>query len=131
MWITYCTIVTNVNRWCCPNDWVLNYQHYMIMVILKPMFFWYFWQESFLDCFFLLVTILIMAMFIFQFWVSIKIGSWYYLTFYTSLLFSHFLMCCLTNQAALEYLFLYVELNAASRCNFVTFVILWNYMSFN
>ena len=52
--------------------------------------------------FFFLATILIMAMFNFQFWVRIKIGSWYYLTCCTSLLFSHFLMCCLTNKTALE-----------------------------
>ena len=131
MWITYCTIVTNVSRWCWPNDWVLNYQHYMIMVILKPMFFWCFWQESFLDCFFLFshyfnygnVYVTVLSQY--------KNRSLVFLTCYTSLLFSHFLMCCLTNQAALEHLFLYIELNAASRCNFVTFVILWNYMSFN
>ena len=53
-----------------------------------------------------------MAMLNFQFWVRIKIGSWYYLTCCASLLFSHFLMCCLTNQAALELLFLYIELHA-------------------
>ena len=47
--------------------------------------------------FFFLASILIMAMFNFQFWVRIKIGSWYYLTCCISLLFSHFLMCCLTN----------------------------------
>ena len=40
---------------------------------------------NWLFLYFYLVTILIMAMFNFQFWVGIKIGSWYYLTCYTSL----------------------------------------------
>ena len=44
--------------------------------------------------FFFLATILIMAMFNFQFWFRIKIGDWYYLTCCTSLLNSHFLVCC-------------------------------------
>ena len=59
--------------------------------------------------FFVLVTILIMTMFNFQFWVGIKIGSWYYLTC-CIFPFFYFFMCCLTNQAALE---------------------LWNYMLFS
>ena len=42
--------------------------------------------------FFFLATILAMAMFNFQFWIRIKIGSWYFLTCCTSLLFSHYLM---------------------------------------
>ena len=52
--------------------------------------------------FFFSVTILIMTMSNFQFLVGIKLGSWYYLTYCTSLLFPHFLMCCLTTQTASE-----------------------------
>ena len=108
-------MVANANWWCCSQsiekkDWFLIYQHYLIIVIRKPnsMFFRYFGQGVFgfvgikPNVFFFLATILIMAMFNFQFWVRIKIGSWYYLTCCTSLLFSHFLMCCLTNKTALE-----------------------------
>ena len=42
-----------------------------------------------------------------------------------------FLVCYLTDQAALELLFLHIESHAASRHNFVTFVILGNYMLFS
>ena len=73
--------------------------------------------------FLFLVTILIIAMFNFQFWVRMRIGSWYYLTCCISLLFSHFWMYCLTNHAALGLLFLYIELHAASRSNFIISVI--------
>ena len=87
------------------------YWHYMIMVIPKPNFD-FFDKSVFKSIVFLFFSaiILIMAIFNFQFWVSIKIGSWYNLTCCTFLLFSHFLICCLRNQTVLE---------------------LWNYMLFS
>ena len=68
------------------------------MVILKPnsIFFDIFEKTLFgfagiksIDLFFLAV-ILIMTMFNVQFWVNRKIGSWYYLTCCTPLLFPLF-----------------------------------------
>ena len=64
----------------------------MIMAILKPnsMFFWYFDKRilGFVGIkpigFFFLATILIMAIFNFQFWFRIKVGSWYYLRYYAA-----------------------------------------------
>ena len=75
------------------------------------MFFWYFWQESFG---FLGIKSIVFFLFslyfswLLKFWVRIKISSRYYLTCCTSLPFSHFLMCYLTNQAALENVELHV-----------------------
>ena len=57
--------------------------------------------------FFFLATTVIMKMFNFQFWVKIKIDSWYYLKCCTSLLFSHFLMYCFKSSC-----FRTVELHA-------------------
>ena len=114
-WITYCTMVTNVNWWCCSQINLIKGLIFEISIT----WLWLF-PNPILCSFVIFDTrvfglvgiklILFMAILNFQLWVSIKVGSWYYLTCCTSLLFSHFLMCCLTNQTVLE---------------------LWNYMLFS
>ena len=94
LWITYHTMVTNANWWCCyqrTDFWIISIT--WLWFFTNLCFFLIFLTTEFfallkIDCFFFLAIILIMIMFNFQFWGRINIGSWYYLTCCTFLLFN-------------------------------------------
>ena len=93
----------------------MNYQHWWIIVISKLILcFLDLFDKSVFDfaglesiVFFFLATILIMLMFNFQFWVRIKLGSWYYLRCCTSLPFSIFFNVFLS-KSKLQYFFIWL-----------------------
>ena len=113
------------NQFDKRNDfWIINISWLWLFPNLIPCSFDIFDKSVFAFIginsivFFFLATILIMAMFNFQFWVKIKISSWHYLTCFISLLFSQFLICifwyciiliyCIIDQIGQNIYFLHI-----------------------
>ena len=90
--IDFC-IITITSLWLFPNLILCTFDFFAEIIFRFVGIKWI--------GFLFLATPLIMPRFKFRLGVKMKIGSWFYLTCCISLLFSHFLMCCLTNQTAL------------------------------